>query len=264
MKSKIIILLLEVSFVASALAQTDSLKTNKKNHNYKWGVGLALNSVEAQIGDPEKTSWGFEPLHTSDKKEKSISFSVIPKYRIKDKVLLRFEFGITKIDFSYNEEYRDGTHTLLNQTIHQNIYRYVPAIQFLFFRERLIDIYCGITLPFINYNSIDYNFYSQTRNLATDTLTYLSTVQYSNKGGDAFGIGGNIGLNFYFLKCISAGIEFSDALLYYDLGGQYSYVATFQSVPNQPVHKPTATYSSSYQGVQFSKILCSFNLSIWF
>jgi len=50
MKTKIMLLLLGVYSCSSALAQTDSLKANMQSKKYKWGIGMAVNSTNAQIG----------------------------------------------------------------------------------------------------------------------------------------------------------------------------------------------------------------------
>lgn len=256
---RILLIIFQFLFTAALIAQENQ---NEKNE-HKWGLSVAINSVDAQIGDPERTSWGFEPLYISDKVEKSFSFSIIPKYFIRGDILLRVEFGLTNLDFTYNQDYKDINHTITNQSAQQKIYRCLPSIQWNFMQKNNIEFNCGSSLYFLNYSSMNYNQYSEIRQLTTDTLSFWANTDAIFQGGFAIGSGIFTGVNFYLQKRFSVGVEFSSALLYYKLGGQYYLKNVYQSIPNPPVTLPEATYSSSFKGLQFSKIFASFNISFW-
>ncbi|MFL5752465.1 MAG: hypothetical protein ACJ76F_03590, partial [Bacteroidia bacterium] len=115
--------------------------------------------------------------------------------------------------------------------------------------------------PIIKYSNISRNQYTEQRNIGTDTLVYWSRQQVSIHGGNSVGLGALIGFNIYANKYISLGFELSSSLQYYKIGGDSSVDFSSQSIPN-PIYQQKDTYLDSYQGVKYSKLLSSIQISI--
>lgn len=255
----------------AASAQLPSAQEEKSN--YKWGVAVAVNSVDAQIGTPELDAWGYGGAsyfftlngYYNDKINHSLSLSIIPKYFISDDILLRFEFCVTNIKISTSHFENDVTHTYKsNGTLTDKIYRYIPGIQWNVLKKKRVGVYCGITANYIHYSSLNYSSSSETRALPSDTLTGWGNEQGTNPGGFAAGVGVFTGFAVYLNKRISMGAEFSSAYLYYELGGTHNIENHYQNLPNPPVSTSSNWFSTSYTGFEFSKILSSFNISFNF
>lgn len=260
MKNTLLLILTNFALLSFVFSQSEE----KKKRKNKWGCAIAINSVEAQIGDPEKSSWGFQPLSESEKIEKSFSLSIIPKYLLRNDFLFRFEIGFTNLNFSYLEDYKEGNHTIAKQSFQQEIYRIIPGIQWDFLKKSILQIYCGVTISYVKYNFLKYNSYGETRQLTTDTLILWSNTQYNCPGGFSAGIGAFTGFYINLKKYISIGAEFSSTYSYYKLGGRYEHLNVYRSIPNPLVTLPSSTYSTSYNGFQFSKLITSINFSLWF
>ncbi len=266
MKTKSFISLLFASVTTTSFAQLE-----KQEPKYKWSISAAINSVEAQVGDPEHASWGYAYANFNnfgDKINKSLSLSITPKYFINENMLARFEFGLTNINLSsyYNAQTSSSnTNTIIEyQTIEQKIYRYIPGIQWNFLRKKFIESYCGITVSYLHYNHMAYTNRFEGRNLQSNTLTGGFDDKAIAIGGFAMGGGAFMGGNIYLQKHISVGAEFSTSLLYYEIGDTFSGVSTDLINPNPSTTQIYSYSTTSYKGFQFSKILSSFNISIWF
>ncbi|MBK5285915.1 MAG: hypothetical protein JJE25_10990 [Bacteroidia bacterium] len=261
MKTKFFISAIFFSSIANfAFAQAhDEFKS-------KCSLSIAYNSVEAQIGKPEETVWKYAYASTydreGDKKDNSYSFSIIPKYSISDDVTLRFEFSITKINVTNYYFISHNQYGYFKDTIQQKIFRYMPGIQWSFFKKKRIETYCGLSAIYLNYGKTYWSEYSIDLNPGGNWY-FLNT---SVPGGFAAGAGAFAGFNFYLHKNISFGAELSSSLLYYKIGGKFtaSGIHFITSSGTTNVLDPYWIAHDSFEGTQFSKMLSSFNISIYF
>jgi len=262
---------LHLIFVLLCILQ-QSTKVSAQN-NSKWGISAAINSVDAQLGDPEWDSWGYAKgnFHNfGDITNKSLSLSIIPKYFISNDILLRIEFGITNIHLT---NHYDGNANLtsnnppftniINQNIEQKIYRFIPGIQWNFMKKKFIESYCGMTASYLHYSDMKYQNVSEVRALPGNTITDGIKDNATATGGFAAGAGAFAGFNIYPGKHISLGAESSFSLLYYKIGNTFSGIS--MPLINNPSAIQEYSYTTtSYKGFQFSKILPSMNITVWF
>lgn len=240
--------------------------------NSKWGISAFYNSTDAQLGDPEWNSWGYAKGNFNnfgDIADKSISVSIMPRYFISKDVLLRLELGITHFNLENNYDANaltsssPATTSIINQHIKQNIYRFVPGIQWNLIKVKFIEPYCGITASYLHYANMIYKNRNEVRDLPANTINHGLEDNATATGGFAAGGGAFAGFNIYMNKRISLGAETSFSLLYYKLGGTFSGKAT--SLGSNPPGNEAYSYStSSYTGVRFSKIMPSINVSFLF
>ncbi len=273
-KNLLLATLFFVLFKCNAQTTIDTHAQPSKQEKCKWSCSFAINSMEAQIGKPEESSWGYATGNFNnfgDITNNSLSLSIIPKYFINDQFVLRFEFSISNIDLKnyYDSEFHgsitpETSHILITISIEQRITRYIPGIQFNFFKNKRIVSYGGMTLCYLQYDEMKYHGLYENRSLPGDTLIFSADDNAIAKGGHAFGIGAFMGFNLNVQKHIAIGVEFSDALLSYDLGGEIRGEATKQNIPNPPQTETYSYSTTSYKGIQFSKIIPSFNISILF
>ena len=236
---------------------------------YKWGIGASLGNVE--VDDPQWNSWGYAKgnfYNFGDITNKSFSVSITPKYFIRKDVLLRLEFGIAKINLKY---YWDSnahlasnnspTTDIINQNIQQNIYKFIPGVQWNFLSGKSIEAYLGMTVSYLHYSEMKYENHRELRLLINDSITGGLDDKATATGGFAVGAGAFTGANIYLQKHISLGAEISYSILYYDIGDTFSgeVVWLHNQAPSQ-----TYSYFCSYKGFQSSTILASINLSAWF
>jgi hypothetical protein len=182
---------------------------------------------------------------------------------------LRFEFGITNLNLKASNIVEaplpvDGRYTYSTE-VENKIYRYVPGFQWYFLKEKKVESYCGMTISFIDYKSLNHHYHSENINLATNTLRSSNEITDITPGGFAIGVGAFAGFNIYLFKRISLGAELSSSALYYKLGGEATKIDTQFNVsgPNPAVTYYTP-YANSYKGFKISKITSSFNITIWF
>ena len=254
-------------FSYSSFAQT--------KRELKWGLSLAMNSIQAQIAIPLMTNGGEVIIDADgniiakgDRNDHSISYSIVPKYYINDDILLRFEFGITNLNLKAYYEVEaplpvNGRYTYRTEVANK-IYRYAPGFQWFFLKEKKIESYCGMTASYINYKSLNHHYYSEDINLASNTLRSSNDVTRITPGGFATGVGAFAGFNIYLLKRVSLGAELSSSALYYKLGGEATQTLTeFNVLGPNPAVTYSTTYPNSYKGFKISKITSSFNISLW-
>jgi len=256
-----------IHFLLSSLLYAQSEDSKKTN----WGIAVGINSTEAQIGTPEYASWGYAGGNFKvfgDIVNKSFSVSIVPKYFIRNDILLRIEFGITKITMTnyYDNQASSAitTHSTQNQSIEQNIYRFVPGVQWSFMKKKFIESYFGITISYLRYNDMNYHNIYETKELPSNTTTFEFDDKGIATGGFAMGFGGFAGFNIYLEKHFSIGAEFSSALLYKKIGSGFSGEVVSQTIPNPPTTEVYSYSTSSYKGFQFSKMLSSINISFYF
>lgn len=272
MKTKSFILLLFSLLTKFAFAQYVSESDNQ----YKWSISAAINSVEAQMDQKLFDTWVYPSVnyygYYGDKQDKSLSLSIIPKYQITDDVLLRLEYGITNIDLrshyngigdtvTQNQGHIGGTNNIIKDNIiQQKIYRYVAGIQWNFMKKKFIETYCGASLNYFHYSDMHWRDNIAIQSIPGRFTNYSATTP----GGFATGIGAFSGFNIYLHKQISIGGEFSYSLLYYKLGGVQNGIVE-QIYPANPTEILNWTiYNNSSEGIQFSKVMPSLNITIRF
>ncbi|HKR03251.1 MAG TPA: hypothetical protein VJY62_01340 [Bacteroidia bacterium] len=239
---------------------------------YKWGLSVAINDAHSQIAFLGGTALAMDAegnmVSGGEKTNKSYSLSIIPKYFINDEWLIRFEYGITQINLTnFNTVTSSGLYAsihypLLHDTIKQKINRFVAGAQFNFFKNKIIESYGGVNIPYIKYSAITRHTYTDQRNVATDTLMYSYIENKNIPGGYAAGLGVFAGFNVHVFKHVSLGAEFSSALLHYKVGGASIYESSVQIAPG-PFQTTRYEYNESYKATRFTKILASFNLTFW-
>lgn len=272
MKTKTFILLFFSSLIKLAFGQYISEPDNQ----YKWSISSAINSVEAQMDQKLFDTWVAPSenyyAYYGNKQDKSFSFSIIPTYRITDDVQLRFEYGVTNIDLhslfngigdtlSQNQGQALGSANVKgNNIIQQKIYRYIAGMQWNFMKKKFIETYCGASLNYFYYSEMHWWNYVSDNVIVGKSTNYVATTP----GGFATGIGAFAGFNIYLNKRISLGGEFSYSLLYYKLGGTQN--GTIESIqPASPTEILTwKNYNNSSEGIGFSKVMPSLNLTIRF
>jgi hypothetical protein len=248
-------------------------QSNYKQGN-KWGCTIAVNDAHSQIpflaGAALQIDADGNMIGGGDKTNNSYSLSIIPKYYINNDWVVRFEYGMTKIDLKDKGGITSSTGYLISpsygqyyDTVEQEISRLAPSIQWNFFSNNKIQSYGGVSLIFIKYGAITRYSYSESRNVATDTLINWGRSSVNIPGGNATGLGVFAGFNIYITKHLSLGAEFSSAMLHYNVGGGATNEYSDQSIPN-PVESATQVGYESYKGTRFAKILSSFNISAWF
>jgi hypothetical protein len=254
----------------TSYSQTSNDKEIKNNH-YKWGVSFVMNSVYSQLGYINETGltsgiWGSN-YNYGKRKDNSLSLSLIPTFNVNENFSIRMEFGWTKIDINNNLTAKPPTINLNNQNygvgndqINQRIFRYVPGVQFFLLKRKWIESYCGIILPFIAYSNIERKLETEQRNIDTDTLVSWNNEHVKIPGGKSFGIGTIGGFSIYLTKHLSIGAEFSCSFLYSKIGGEVNYETSGQSFPNPP-YIESKTFLDSFEGIKFSKIQSSLNIS---
>lgn len=237
----------------------------------KWGVSASINSIQAQVEVPVMTGTGAllvdadgNILSGGSRQDDSYSISIIPKYYLSEDFALRFEIGLTSLNLKATSDSKSAiTHDLYSKQVSSSIYRYNPGFQWMFFRKKRIEAYCGMSASYINYGKITSKYYSESRNLFTDTIQSWHRVNEVTPGGFSVGIGGFSGFNIYLQKYISIGAELSSYAMYYKLGGQTTG-ENFEQVPRNPIDQFTTSFTNSYRGFKISKVISSFNISFWF
>ena len=285
MKTKILLISMFLSSLTYTFAQLPTGQEEK--NNYMWSIAAAINSTEAQMDQKLFDTWVFPSAnyysYFGDKHDKSLSLSVIPKYKITNDITLRFEFGITDIylvshyngsadTFSQNQGQIHQTGTIGSSspitkidTIRQNIYRYALGVQWNFMKRKFVESYCGASLYYLHYSEMHWSDY------INDNTTLLPAYNYSHytastPGGFATGIGFFAGANIYLHKRISVGGEFSYSLLYYKLGGLENgiYERHCSVWGANYIYSQWSIHNNASKGIQFSKVMPTFNISFWF
>lgn len=255
------------------LAQIEN-DCSKNFSPYKWSISASINNVESQVGDPEKACWGYAYLNMfqnfNDKSNKSLSFSLTPKYYINNKdFLFRLELGVTNINWSSYSNSHDSniattSYTMIRANIKQTIYRVCPGVQINLLKTKYLDFYMGATANYLNYEGMEYIARFETKEFPTNKFVSASDDKAKGRGGFATGLGSLIGFNLYIQKHVSIGTEFSTSLMYYKIGGDWAGQAIHYNATNSQTTYNYNYSNSSYKGVQFSKIHSLFHFSLWF
>jgi hypothetical protein len=264
-KMKTIVLAVLVCFAFNVSYSQDSLK------GPKIGLCIALNSIQGQIEVPVMIGIATQAVDADgniltggDRKDKSISFSIIPKYQLGNKLFARVEIGITRLDLQSNYDAKySTTHQVSTAKITSSFLRLAPGLEWTFFKSKRLESYCGLTASYSSYKTLEAEYYSEQRDLPSDTVRLWTDSKLTTPGGKSMGIGALAGFRIYVTKYFSLGAEFASSALYYNIGGQTTEeVSSKYSIYPTTTEKNTNT--NSYKGLKISKIISSFNISFYF
>jgi len=142
----------------------------------------------------------------------------------------------------------------IDETIKQDMYYLTLGIGKAI-KVKYVSIYGGLEIPFIHYG--------QFSHVQTDIITQPGQVETGGgsvtlPGGYSIGIGAFAGLDFFLLKKISVGVEFSIAYSYSKTGG-IEPVYTWGSGTNN--FNSVNVYTNSREQFYFSVIRPFLNIS---
>lgn len=239
----------------------------------KFELSLAVNNIytpmgligDATIGLTTDGFWNGGGAKT----DASYSFSIIPRYHLSKNLLLRFEFGITRIKenrtitvSSTNGSSASLLYPLTLDAIEQKTYRYIPSIQWSAFKDKRIDLHIGLSASYLYFSNLMYNSHYEIRNIVPDSLVFEKETTRNVPGGYGLGIGSLAGFDYFLFKNVSIGAEFSNAFIYYNLGGQTTITETTY-YPTNVSGIGTSVIPELYKGMRLEKIFSSFNISIY-
>jgi hypothetical protein len=243
---------------------------DEKENEYNWGCSITLNGVNSQIAHYGNNSSGLDSdgnlTAVGDKNNGSYSFGLSVRYKIRKNWLARLECDLTRLDVYGSNKTKSVPSSSVVYTednVTQGIMRYLGVIQFNFFHNDRFETYGGFSFQFIRYSTLSRNFYTERRDEITDSIISWNRSQIEIPGGNAFGLGIHMGFNVFLHKNLGIGAEFSNAYLFYNVGGSSTEEYTFQYKPS-PQDKVTNTFNESYKGWKFSKILPALNVSLFF
>jgi hypothetical protein len=266
-----------IIYCQSIVAFFYSFSYGQMTNEYKLGFSLSVNSIHAQIEIPLMTSTGNISQGTGtvavdadgnimgrgDRIDNSYSLSIIPKYNLTRDLTLRFEFGFTNLKLHSKFDSK-GTHDhqISNEQITTSLTRFVPGFQWNLIKKKPIEVYIGMSTSFVQYGDVNINIYQEFRGATVDTITSTKQLIELSLGGYSFGLGALTGFNIHF-NHISLGTELSYFAMYYDIGGAATLTGK-DYVPYFIDDTFDYSFNNSYKGFKLSKILTSFNISIWF
>lgn len=239
----------------------------------KFGITAAINSTGAQVGEPEHRSWGYAYSNIQNIghfNDRSFSLSAIPKYALKNDIIIRCELMFTQIniashmDPSQNSVENPGDlYPISDHRIKQQMFRISPGVQCLIIRKKYFEFNGGAFVSFSKYADMHYWHKFEHKRWSDDVTTEGARGNATGRGGFSTGVGAFAGFNVYLGKHIAIGAESSFALSYYQLGGKFTDRRS--EFPDYSIQ--TLEYISkdhSYKGFVFSKVIPSFNVSFWF
>jgi hypothetical protein len=250
------------------VAQSDSLKPERKK---SWAIGIALNSVEAQLNQFVIDGWGrFASSNISnyyaDRKNKSYSFSISPEFTTSKNRIVRLEIGFTNINLmTYYNGINDSNATGANEnlikrdTLRQKIFRINPGI-FWQLNHGRFTVYGGFTANMTMYGRCNWIDHISAIDMPGSSEIWRGTIE----GGFAAGAGIAAGFQVAICKSLIIGGEISSATVYYSLGGVHTGTR-YTSVPTQaPTSRNWSVMNNKSNGLQFTKIIPSLNVRFKF
>ena len=261
------------SLACSSVCYAQSAANESDSVNHRWEIGIAYNSVQAQMNQYLFDTWQVQSTNhyaaLGDKHDKSYSVSVLPKYYIKNDLAFRIELGFTAINL--NKDYNAVGDTLSqNQgqmfglenvskvgNIKQKIYRFIPGVEYTFLRKKFLTVYAGADFVFLFYDKVTWRDSVSLNDIPGRSTTYFSETP----GGIATGAGVRIGLRAEITKRIAIGCEFTDQLLYYNLGGKQTGTMHYYYPNGTELDLSWSINNNSSKGVQFTKIIPSIHIS---
>jgi hypothetical protein len=268
MKLKLVYLLLLFSLRMNAFAQsTEYINKDTIKKLKKWSIAANVNTIEpiAEAGFDYLGGQArlFVPADADNKKDKSYSLGINFCWTPKKDFTVRLSIKLTnyKIDETYNQNeiYPNSLTTYVRDDgqVRQSVINIAPGLV-RNFNYKKITFYGGFQLGYKQYNPITVNL----RYITYDNSTNTADVKYYNfkqNGGFSIGLGPLAGFSMNLFKNISIGSEFHTSYAYYKTGGKITQVTTFNSGVVE-----TYTFPNNYEGLKFSSVISSINLSVNF
>lgn len=260
-----------VILLTPTLCRSQTFDEEKEKIQHKAEISFAMNSVDAQLNQALFDTWVFPSAnyygYFGNKNNRSYSFSVIPKYTLNEDWAFRIEIGFTAINlFSHFDGINDslaqaaGISASSNitkiDTIQQNIYRFLPGVQYTFARKKNMNFYGGGGIFYLQYSKMHWADYI-TDNTTPDRYTnYIANT----KGGFSAGLNLFGGLKLKFCTRFIVGTEIMYAISYYHLGGAQEGIMYSHFTNGSHITTPWSIADNSSKGIQFSKIMPSINM----
>lgn len=205
----LVIFILQTSLYAFCQSEKDSTSSKLFSEGVQpfFDHGQKRLGFTIQISNPSRDEinigWfntGNESIDNFNLKQKSFSFGLLTNYDLNNETRIRFRFGVTR---NFTEENRDPFFGKGQQTkLH-----FAPGIVWNINYSR-INFYGGFEIP-VNLHG-EYTF----------TQNYTSHSKLTLPKGYSYGIGALMGFNYFPIKWLSVGAEFSPSLLYAKLSGR--------------------------------------------
>ncbi len=232
---------------------------NEQDKDYKWGIGVQLNSLDKM---PPLAGYYFgddQPyFNTGDRKNKSYSAGLVLNYFFSNNRTTRIKIGISNNHFSEHREVVAGNNSIEDVDFKQKIVNFCPGI-FWNMKQNKLLFYGGFEMPILIYAKLK----STAGYVRTDPATSLILEQYSGvgefDGGFAIGPGIFSGFNIQANKKILIGGEFS--ILYRKVGGDLNgtYIETI------PTNQTVITVDhQTIQNLAMPRLAASLNITYLF
>jgi hypothetical protein len=258
MKNSILILCILLTTLLSFGQQNkDSvlLKQNSTNeisakHQYHkmFGITFQLNNLP---NDEFYTKWfnrSKESINNSNKIHKSYSIGLLANYNLSDEVTLRFRYGLTNYFIERYYYYPDRRYNgYLKEK--QTIIQFAPGIVGKI-NENKLSFFGGIEIPYNligEYSEISYTIDNNDHSLSNKRIITIPKQS-------SYGVGVLIGFNYFPVKWLSIGSEFSPSIQYSKQSGIIRTVY---------VGDKTIESKLSEKGYSFYDHRFSLNLAIW-
>lgn len=264
MKKNLFLIVLILLATGVVKSQNDSAQFRK------WAVGVAYNSVEAQMNQYVIDGWGEYPYsnlsnYLGDQKNRSCSFSLLVNRSLNANASIRIETGFTSYYFtSYYNAKNDsnatpvfGPNFVKCDTIKQQSVFMFAGINWKLMRTRRLYVYAGFNIGAARYGPSRWSDY-----LGSNSSPDYELWTGITPGGYTFGIGSTTGFAVNVIKNLAIGTEFMFSLQYYELGGVQSGTHYAPANPTYPRNWSISNNVSS--GFQFSKIRPSLNVTYQF
>lgn len=259
MKKNFIILLLSVSFSASAQMNCPSF--TRYGGFDRWEISPIFSTVDPYPFD--EFDLGFAAQPGGEFKDHSLAAGVIVKFFTQERIALRVK-GI------YTRRYAQNVLTLTDtagvvfhsddEEITQALYKIAPGFQWTFFDEHL-SFYGGFDIPFTYHGEL-----TQTGtgfdSLGTDTAGTVLSFHRVVPGGYSIGLGIFGGSTYYFTQSFGAGFEISAAYQYTSVGGEIN--ATASTVSGNTTGTVSSSYFNTKEYFRFTPVQAAIFLTLRF
>ena len=263
MKTKIIFILF---FFIGANLKIAAQKTDSLN-NYKWEIGLQINTPERKSPLEEQTENSFNSTWSDEiflyhansnngtTKDKTFSVALVGNYYLKGNNFLKIKTGFSKVDIELTDKpFIESTGTY---QAYDNAYKKRNDIILSPGVGRVMGIknfkfYGGFDIPFTYYGNAHVDYFVQTNDASTGIPVSSYELSGTIFSAYSIGIGNFAGFSFLF-KHFSVSGEVSYAFLY----NKRLSESTFQSVAKD---LQTNTITSS-AGITYHPTVSYFDIS---
>lgn len=205
-----------------------------------------------------------------DKKNRSISTSVIAKYSSNKNWRFRFEAGITSINlssyysgvadtFSAGQGHVLGTSdVIVTMTIKQRIYRFNPGFEVDLANLKRLTLYVGNA---VSVQIVDKMHWRDSVNSGPFDPYRSNVFSSTTQGGFTLGLQSFLGVKAQLTKKFFFGGEISYLIGYYNIGGlqEGTLTAHYPTTPDE--FMTWSIHQNNSSGLLFSKIMPSFFVS---